>query len=216
MTTVAQKVKFEGKILVADDERVNVEFFEVMLTKLGFSVIPAYDGFEVLEKLKDTKPDCILLDLLMPKMDGFSVIEKLKKNESTSDIPIIVLSAVSDVDKKVDLLELGIDDYIIKPFNFIEILARIRSVLRSKAYRDALHRNEKRIQKLDEFADDLEDFLNSTHAESEEMIAYVENHIKKHGAVQLGQKVVEREKKLIQRIENMREQYFDIKMQKSG
>ncbi len=202
-------MKFEGKILVADDERVNVEFFEVMLSKLGFSVIVAYDGEEVLKKLEEVTPDLILLDLLMPRLNGFRVIEKLKNDDTTKDIPIIVLSAVSDVDKKVDLLELGIDDYIIKPFNFIEILARIRSVLRSKAYRDELCENEKRIQLLEDFEETFEAFFEGTCADSEEMIAYIEQNNGEKGANtgELPEKVIEREKKLMRSIENLRKHY---------
>lgn len=202
-------MKFEGKILVADDERVNVEFFEEMLSKLGFSVIVAYDGEEVLKKLEEVTPDLILLDLLMPRLNGFRVIEKLKNDDTTKDIPIIVLSAVSDVDKKVDLLELGIDDYIIKPFNFIEILARIRSVLRSKAYRDELCENEKRIQLLEDFEETFEAFFEGTCADSEEMIAYIEQNNGEKGANtgELPEKVIEREKKLMRSIENLRKHY---------
>ncbi len=204
-------MKFEGKILVADDERVNVEFFEVMLSKLGFSVVAAYDGEEVLKKLGEFRPDLILLDLLMPRLNGFTVIEKLKKDDSTKDIPIIVLSAVSDVDKKVDLLELGIDDYIIKPFNFIEILARIRSVLRSKAYRDELCNNEKRIRMLRAFEKSLETFFTDTRRNSQEIIEYIE----KSGAAEtecmkLLQTVVEREERLIQSIDNLRKRYTGL------
>ncbi len=206
---MGQKMKFEGKILVADDERVNVEFFEVMLSKLGFSVVVAYDGEEVLNKLEEFRPDLILLDLLMPRLNGFRVIEKLKSEETTKDIPIIVLSAVSDVDKKVDLLELGIDDYIIKPFNFIEILARIRSVLRSKAYRDELCENEKRIQLLKDFEEALEAFFNGACTDSKEMIAYIKQNRGENvpNIGDLPKMVVDREKKLMRSIENLRKRY---------
>jgi len=205
------KHKMEGKILVADDERVNVEFFELMLSKLGFSVVAAYDGEEVLKKLEDFRPDLILLDLLMPRLNGLRVIEKLKKDDSTKDIPIIVLSAVSDVDKKVDLLELGIDDYIIKPFNFIEILARIRSVLRSKAYRDELCNNEKRIRVLKEFEESLESFFTDTCSDSREIIEYIEkNRETEAGGMKLLQKVIEREEKLIHSVDNLRKRYTGL------
>ena len=78
-----------GKILIADDEVINVNFFQVMLTKLGFSVDVAYDGEEALEKVNSFAPDLILLDLLMPKLSGFQVAEILKKDENTKHFKLV-------------------------------------------------------------------------------------------------------------------------------
>ena len=102
-----------GKILIADDEKINVEFFQVMLTKLGFDVEVAYDGEQVLEKVMEFTPDLILLDLLMPRLSGYKVVEIMKNDEKTKNIPIIVLTAVNDIKDKVVMIELGIEDYII-------------------------------------------------------------------------------------------------------
>jgi DNA-binding response OmpR family regulator len=169
-----QQVTFSGNILVADDEKVNVEFFEVMLSKLGFSVEVAYSGEEVFEKLKKFNPDLIILDLLMPRMSGFQVAKKLKANKRTSEIPIIILTAVSDIRDKVDMLELGIEDYIMKPFNFIEILARIRNVLRVGALRDELKSYERTIEFLEGFEKSLQLFLKRTQSLSQNLVEWGE------------------------------------------
>jgi DNA-binding response OmpR family regulator len=161
-----REMTFSGNILVADDEKVNVDFFQVMLSKLGFSVEVAYSGEEVLEKLEDFTPDLIILDLLMPRMSGFQVAKRLKANSKTREIPIIILTAVSDIRDKVDMLELGIEDYIMKPFNFIEILARIRNVLRVGAMRDELKNYEKKLELLGDFSDNLHLFLEQIHTSS--------------------------------------------------
>ncbi|MCK5570714.1 MAG: response regulator, partial [Spirochaetes bacterium] len=146
-----EKVKqYTGKILVVDDEKVNVDFFQVMLSKLGFEVDTAYDGEEALKRIKVFNPDIILLDLIMPKLSGFELTNILKKDEKTKHIPIIILTAIDDIKEKVDMLELGIEDYITKPFNFIEILARIRSILRSKFLKDEILRKEQRLKSIRE------------------------------------------------------------------
>jgi len=133
---------FHGKILVADDEKVNVDFFKAMFSKIGFDVEVAYDGREVLDRVETFSPDLIILDVLMPKLNGYQVAERLKGDPKTKDIPIIVLSAVNDVKEKVDLLGLGIDDYITKPFNFIEILARMRNILKTKFLKDEIEKTK--------------------------------------------------------------------------
>jgi DNA-binding response OmpR family regulator len=122
----------QKKILIVDDERINLEFFEVMLSKLGFIVEEATDGVEALEKVKRFFPDLILLDNIMPRMSGWEVTKTLKNDPKYSGIPIVMFSALDDVKDKVAGFELGIDDYITKPFNFSEVLARIRAVLRNR------------------------------------------------------------------------------------
>lgn len=122
------------RILIVDDEQINLEFFDVMLTKLGFDVQKAEDGQEALEAVRRLHPDIILLDNIMPKLSGWEVTKILKGSPEFvefADTPIIIFSALDDVKDKVEALELGADDYITKPFNFAEVLARIRAVLRS-------------------------------------------------------------------------------------
>ncbi|RKX91039.1 MAG: response regulator [Spirochaetes bacterium] len=125
----------KAKILIVDDEPMNLDFFDLMLSKLGFEVLSAGDGLEALEKVKATHPDLILLDNVMPKMSGWQVTKVLKSDEEYlqyRDIPIIMFSAMDDVQDKIEGFELGVEDYITKPFNFSEVIARIRAVLKNR------------------------------------------------------------------------------------
>ena len=162
-----------GRILVADDEKVNVDFFKVMLSKIGFEVEVAMDGEEVLEKVTSFAPDLVLLDLLMPKMSGFQVAETLKKDDRTKDIPIVVLSAVNDIKEKVDLLGLGIEDYITKPFNFIEIIARIRNILRSNVLKNEIELRRKDSRLLCDLDAALKQFLGAAEERAEGILSHL-------------------------------------------
>jgi two-component system, OmpR family, alkaline phosphatase synthesis response regulator PhoP len=115
-------------ILIVDDKRNIVELANLYLTEEGFQVITAGDGVTALEKVEQYKPDLVLLDIMLPQMDGWEVCRRLRK--SGNNVPIIMLTArAEDVDKVVGL-ELGADDYVTKPFNPRELVARIKAVLR--------------------------------------------------------------------------------------
>jgi DNA-binding response OmpR family regulator len=140
--------KKKERILIVDDEPINLEFFDVMLSKLGFDVEKAESGEEALENIKEKKPDLIVLDNIMPGLTGWEVTKKLKSDLEYDDfknVPIIMFSAMDSVEDKIEGFELGVDDYITKPFNFSEVLARIRAVLRNKALARQVSRKERRI-----------------------------------------------------------------------
>lgn len=141
-------MKNKAKILIVDDEPINLEFFDVMLSRLGFIVEKAEDGEEALEKVQECEPDLIILDNIMPKLSGWE-FTKLIKNDGRykkyKNVPIIMFSAMDEVKDKIEGLELGVDDYITKPFNFSEVLARIRAVLRNRELAQQLSRREMRI-----------------------------------------------------------------------
>jgi len=129
----------KNKILVVDDDPVNLDFFYLMLSKLGFDVWEATDGLDALKKLEkleelDSIPDIILLDNIMPRMSGWELAKTLKEDSRYRDISIIMFSALDDVKDKQAGFELGVDDYITKPFNFSEVLARIRSILQIREF----------------------------------------------------------------------------------
>jgi len=147
------------KILIADDEAINLDFFEVMLSKLGFVVEKCDNGPEVLEKVKKFLPDLIILDNIMPGMTGREITKTLKSDPSYKDISIIMLSALDDVKDKVAGFEAGADDYITKPFNFTEVLARINAVLRNRALFDQIKVRETRLALAEELNRDLKDNL---------------------------------------------------------
>lgn len=115
------------KILVADDDLNICELLRLYLEKEGFEVVMAHDGEEAVTKFESEKPSLILLDIMMPKLDGWQVCRQIRQK---SDCPIIMLTAKGETFDKVLGLELGADDYVVKPFDTKEIVARIKAVLR--------------------------------------------------------------------------------------
>lgn len=117
----------KGKILVADDEVSIRQIVEARLKMAGYEVVTASDGAEALELVKAEQPSLIVLDIMMPKVDGLQVCREVRKNATT---PIIMLTAKGDVIDRIQALELGADDYVVKPFSPRELEARIKAVLR--------------------------------------------------------------------------------------
>jgi len=116
-----------GTILVVDDEKNIVQLARLYLDKEGYRVEAAYDGAQALEKARSVRPDLVILDIMMPELDGLSVAKELRK---TSNVPIIMLTARGDDVDRIVGLELGADDYVTKPFNPRELVARVKAVLR--------------------------------------------------------------------------------------
>ena len=114
-------------ILVCDDDKQIVEAIDIYLTGEGFQVIKAYDGYEALEILDSTPVDLMIVDVMMPGLDGIRTTLKVRE---TSSIPIIILSAKSEDNDKILGLNIGADDYITKPFNPLELVARVKSHIR--------------------------------------------------------------------------------------
>ena len=117
----------QNRILVVDDDKNICELLRLYLEKEGFDVILAFDGADGLSKFTKENPDLILLDIMMPNMDGWQVCREIRKN---SQCPIIMLSAKGETIDKVLGLELGADDYVVKPFDSKEVVARIKAILR--------------------------------------------------------------------------------------
>jgi adenylate cyclase len=124
------------KILVAEDNRENLELiFDVL--KIGkYEVIKTLDGISALEQTKTQSPDLIILDVSMPGMSGFEVLQALKSDEQLSLIPVIMLTAISDIDNRVKGINMGAEDYLSKPFSPKELLARVERALKAKQLRD--------------------------------------------------------------------------------
>jgi OmpR family response regulator RpaB len=118
---------YKEKILVVDDEASIRRILETRLSMIGYDVVTAADGEEAIATFNENHPDLVVLDVMMPKLDGYGVCQELRKE---SDIPIIMLTALGDVADRITGLELGADDYVVKPFSPKELEARIRSVLR--------------------------------------------------------------------------------------
>jgi signal transduction histidine kinase len=132
------------KILVVDDSALIVSLIEKVLKENGYQVIKAYDGEEALSKVSDEKPDIIILDIIMPKIDGLEVLRRLKSNKETSLIPVVMLTSDDYLEDKIKGFKSGADDYIIKPFNTKELLARINSLVDKRIYLHKKVEDEKR------------------------------------------------------------------------
>ena len=115
------------RILVVDDEASIRRILETRLKMIGYDIVTAADGEEAIAVFNKSNPDLIVLDVMMPKIDGYGVVREVRR---TSDVPIIILTALGDVSERITGLELGADDYVIKPFSPKELEARVKAVLR--------------------------------------------------------------------------------------
>ena len=139
-----------AKILVVDDEPVNIELISGYLER-DYEIIPAYSGKEAIEKVGLEKPDVVLLDIMMPQMSGYEVCEKIKKEGSTRSIPVVMVTALSELEDKIKAIEAGADDFLTKPINSLELKTRVRSLLKGKYYYDQLVRNKEQMEAQNEF-----------------------------------------------------------------
>jgi DNA-binding NtrC family response regulator len=125
------------QILIVEDDPLEADLLSQELIDHGYKAQWAEDGEKALELIKQSRPDLVLLDILLPKMDGFEVVKQIKANTKTHFIPVIMVTALTDMDERVKGLDSGADDYITKPFKTFELLARVRSMLRiRKMYLD--------------------------------------------------------------------------------
>src|SRR5579863_10383370 len=131
-----------ARILVVDDVELNVKLLEAKLSTEYFEVISAYDGPTALSLADTELPDIILLDVMMPRMDGFEVCRRLKADPRTADIPVVMVTALSDVADRLRGLEAGADDFLTKPVSDIALFARVRSLVRMKRMLDELRLRE--------------------------------------------------------------------------
>ena len=121
----------KNRILVVDDEKRMVTFIRLNLEHDGFDVVEAYNGSQAIDRLRDSLPDLILLDVMMPDLDGFEVLRLIRE---VTSVPVIMLTAKGEENDKVKGLELGADDYVTKPFSPRELVSRIRAVLRRGSF----------------------------------------------------------------------------------
>ena len=154
----------KGHVLCVDDQIENIELLEEILTAEGYTVGRAMDGLEALASVEERTPDCIILDIMMPNLDGYSVCEQLKKHRPTCFIPIIMLTALTEVSDKVKGLEVGADDFLNKPVHASELLTRVRSLVRIKHLRDELDTSENIIFSMVQ-ALEMKDPVHKGHSE---------------------------------------------------
>ncbi len=144
------ETRFQGdvhqtKVLIVDDDPLNVKLLERSLASQAYMTQKAFSGEEALQMVSESAPDVILLDIMMPGLNGYEVTERLKSNENTKGIPIILVTALDGPETRIRGMETGADEFINKPVNREELLARVASMVRLKQYRDQLEiRNESR------------------------------------------------------------------------
>jgi len=139
-------IKDKPVILVVDDQPQNIELLEAYLVPPGYEVVKATSGEEALGKLSGNKIDLILLDVMMPGMDGFEVIRRVRQDDKNRLLPIILVTALRETEDRVKGIEAGCDDFLSKPVDKMELLARVRSLLKVKAYNDLMVNYRKELE----------------------------------------------------------------------
>lgn len=147
--------QINGKILLVDDSAVNRDLFTKQIRHFGHDVTTAEDGYAALKLIRENSFDLILLDLLMPRMNGYQVLDKLKSNAETSSIPVIIISALDNLDNVVQCIQLGAEDFIPKPFNTVMLKTRISHILEKKQLWDEREKHLETIRSEQEKANDL-------------------------------------------------------------
>ncbi len=137
------------RILIADDNEANVELLEAYLGGLDVETAIAIDGQDTLDKVVSFKPDLILLDIMMPKLSGFEVCERLKGDQATSEIMILMVTALNELGDIERAVEAGTDDFLSKPVNKIELNIRIQNMLEVRTVKDENERLRKYIEKME-------------------------------------------------------------------
>jgi class 3 adenylate cyclase len=146
-----------NKILIVDDEPFNLDLLEQELDEQNYTIERANDGAEALDKVPVFQPDLILLDYMMPKMNGLEVLRRLREDALYKSIPVILLTAKATQEDKVRGLDAGADDYVIKPFDSFELLARVRAMIRIKQMHDTLDEwNRSLTEKVKQQVDELQ------------------------------------------------------------
>jgi len=135
-----------SKILIVDDEPLIIELLEAYLVPQGYEIVKAANGKEALAKLAGNQVDLILLDVMMPGIDGFEVTRRVRQDEKNRLLPIILLTALQGPKDRVKGIEAGCDDFISKPFDEMGLLARVRSLLKVKAYNDLMSNYQKKME----------------------------------------------------------------------
>ncbi|MHC4622857.1 MAG: response regulator [Planctomycetota bacterium] len=154
--TVKQDQEKTPVVLVVDDNQQNLELLQAYLEDVDCETVPAYDGVEAMEIVAKNPPDLILLDVMMPKMSGFEVCKRLKNDTRTSDIPIIMVTALNEYGDIERAIDCGTDDFLSKPINKLELLTRVKTMLKLKHLTDKLERTLAYLSEIEKQAQTTE------------------------------------------------------------
>ncbi|MEO7742604.1 MAG: response regulator, partial [Usitatibacter sp.] len=153
-------------VLVVDDQPQNVKLLQQVLTMSGYDVVTASSGQEGLEKIATHNPDIVLLDVIMPQMSGYEACRAIRANRSTELLPVVMVTALDPIEERVKGIEAGADDFLPKPINQAELLARVKSLLRIRE----LHKQvESQTRQLAEWNAKLEERVNDQVAQLERL-----------------------------------------------
>src|SRR5438445_947947 len=161
MTMADPNPSHPAPILVVDDDQRNVKLMESILRTNGHHVLKAYDGEEALRLVEAEKPDLVLLDVMMPKMSGFEVCQRLKGRYETRLLPVIMVTALNALEDKVQALAIGANDFLSKPINKVELLAKVRATLRVKSLQDEVERQKKELEERNQELERMQGFKES-------------------------------------------------------
>ncbi|HEY0076638.1 MAG TPA: response regulator [Abditibacteriaceae bacterium] len=148
-----------GRILIVDDTPLNVRLLSSILEIEGYSVVTASNGPDALKLVPETEPDVVLLDVMMPGMDGFEVCRRLRADAASAHLPVVMVTALQDMPNRVQALEAGADDFLTKPVDEVEVLARVKTLVRTKRGRDELENAYRALQRSEGLRDSLSQML---------------------------------------------------------
>ena len=145
----------QSTVLLVDDNTQNLELLQAFLESLPVKLVTAFDGVDALEKVAEHKPDLILLDVMMPRMSGFQVCKRLKSDPKTRDIQILMVTALNELGDIEQANECGTDDFVSKPVNKLELLTRVKSLLRVRHLKSELERALTYLNEIEQEDDEV-------------------------------------------------------------
>ena len=145
----------QSTVLLVDDNAQNLELLQAFLESLPVKLVTAFDGVDALEKVAEHKPDLILLDVMMPRMSGFQVCKRLKTDPKTRDIQILMVTALNELGDIEQANECGTDDFVSKPVNKLELLTRVKSLLRVRHLKSELERALTYLNEIEQEDDEV-------------------------------------------------------------
>jgi CheY-like chemotaxis protein len=149
----------QSTVLIVDDNPQNVELLQAFLESLPVKLVTAVDGLDALQKVADHQPDLVLLDIMMPQMSGFQVCRRLKGDAKTRDIQVLMVTALNELGDIEQANECGTDDFVSKPVNKIELLTRVKSLLRVRHLKSELERALTYLNEIEQDEDGGDDVL---------------------------------------------------------
>ena len=174
-------IQLVSRILCVDDETQNISLLQAMLIPRGYDVVTAVNGLEALERIRNERIDICLLDVMMPGMDGFEVCDRIKSDNPHRNIPIVMITSLADKENRIRGIEAGAEDFICKPFDTAEVLARIKMLLRVKTLNDRLNSAYHNITKLSAFGEQIITSFDPVNFDFMEKIDSIVNQIIRKG-----------------------------------